>query len=115
MRLATTSDGRSLTVTGLSVLASENSPRMTRPPCFGCPAAAGATVGPGTAGALAAAVGCTPDAGAGALVAAAGALVAAGAAVGAALLAGPHPAPNNVAAPDLCTSWPLGGSCPHDI
>jgi len=52
MRLVTTSDGTSLTVTGLSVLASANSPRMIRPPCFGCPAAAGATVGPGTAGGL---------------------------------------------------------------
>src|SRR5919199_45272 len=90
MRVVTTSDGTSVTVTGLSVLASANSPRMMRPPCLGWPAA-GAVVGVGAAGALAAAVGWPA---AGALVAA-GAVVgwAAGAAVGAAGWdAGPHAA-----------------------
>src|SRR6266851_3363700 len=110
MRLVTTSDGTSLTVTGLRVLASLNSPRMTRPPCFGWPAAAVATVGPGTAGGFAAAVGCAPVAAAGAVVAA-GALVAAGAAVGTAPLAGPHAASNIVLAANVDTIRPLTVPC----
>src|SRR5207245_11636714 len=67
MRLVTTSDGTSVTVTGLSVFASAKSPRITRPPCVGWPAA-GAVVRAGAAGAFVAGV----RWGAGALVAAGG-------------------------------------------
>src|SRR5262249_36119704 len=76
MRLVTTSDGTSVTVTGLSDFASANSPRMMRPPCFGWPA--GAVVGAGTIGADVVVV-CAAAAG---TVVAAGFAVAAGAEVG---------------------------------
>src|SRR5436309_16133511 len=91
----------SVEITGLSVLISVMSPQITRPPCFGCPAA-GALVGAGAAG-LPAVVGCA--AAAGALVAA-GAVVAPGADGGAGACAGPHAATSSVLAVRVDTIRP---------
>src|SRR5215468_2523548 len=107
MRLVTTSDGTSVTSTGLRVLASANSPRMMRPPCFGCPPAAavpnvGAMVGAGAAGLAALEVGCVAPAPLLELV------VAAGADVGEdGCDAGPHAASTSMPAVSADTMRPL--------
>jgi len=115
MRLFTTSDGTSVVRIGLSVLASANSPRMTRPPGFGWPAAGavprvGPIVGPGTLG-LAALVGSPLDAAAGLDVAPAALVAGAAAALvgddGVGWVAGPQAATTSMPAVRVDTMRPL--------